>query len=418
MKTVSLILVSPLLLCGQSAHVSPNEFPWRAKLDIKETSGYAAVRINREFYERTAANFDDLRIFGPSGAEISCLLRDLHPARPDPSVQTQLLDLVRTRKGQLQFILDFGIAPPIHNRIVFDTPDPDFRRPVLIESSLDRTTWDLVRTAAILRFQQDGQSLESLRIDYADSARRYLRITIDSWKDPKSLISVKAQRTASPNAEDWEHLASATPEVSSLNDRKSTRFEFSYPFAYLSEVRLVIVSPGQEFFRSAVFSQSAGGQTWTSSGSHILYRVPGAEELAIRAQSVNTTHLRIDVFDADNQPLEITTIHLQAPAREIVFPLSGAGSYTFYLGLAGAAAPRYDLENILDRGTGISPIAVAVPSWESNPSYVPPAERPKPFTERFPWLLPSVVVLAVAAMGAAAYRLLRSAGGPSTGKQA
>ncbi len=239
MKTVSLILVSPLLLCGQSAHVSPNEFPWRAKLDIKETSGYAAVRINREFYERTAANFDDLRIFGPSGAEISCLLRDLHPASPDPSVQTQLLDLVRTRKGQLQFILDFGIAPPIHNRIVFDTPDPDFRRPVLIESSLDRTTWDLVRTAAILRFQQDGQSLESLRIDYADSARRYLRITIDSWKDPKSLTSVQAQRTPSPNAEDWENLASATPEVSSLNDRKSTRFEFSYPFAYLSEVRLV-----------------------------------------------------------------------------------------------------------------------------------------------------------------------------------
>ncbi len=407
-----LTLAFPLLLCAQSAHVSPNEFPWRARLDIKETSGYAAVRINRSFYASTAANFADLRLFGPSGAEISHLLRDLHPARPNPSLQSQLLDLVRTPKGQLQFILDFGIAPPIHNRIVFDIADPGFRRPVLIESSLDRTTWDTVRTAAILRFQQDGQRLESLHIDYPDSARRYLRVTIDSWNDPKSFTSVQAQRTPSPNAEDWEDLASATPQASALSDRRSTRFEFSFPFGYLSEARLVIASPNKEFYRSAAFSHSGGGKTWRSAGSHILYRVPGAEELAIRAQSVATTHLRLDVFDADSQPIEITTIHLQAPAREIVFPISGAGSYTFYLGLAGAAAPSYDLENILGRGTGVSPIALAVPSWESNPNHIPPAERPKPFTERFPWLLPSVVVLAVAAMGAAAYRLLRSASGP------
>lgn len=409
MKTVSLTLAFPLLLCAQSARVAPDEFPWRSRLEIKDTSGYATVRINRAFYERTAANFADLRLFGPSGTESSYLLRDLHPARPDPSVQTQLLDLVRTPKGQIQFILDFGIAPPIHNRIVFDTADPDFRRPVLIESSLDRTTWDLVRTAAILRFQQDGQRLESLRVDYPDSARRYLRITVDSWKDPKSLVSIQAQRSPSPNAEDWEHLASTTPRSTPLGDRKSTRFEFAFPFGSLSETRLVIASPTREFYRSAALSHSGGGKTWTTSGSHILYRVPGAEELAIRAQSVDTTHLRLDVFDADSQPIEISTIHLQAPAREIVFPISGAGSYTFYLGLSGAAAPGYDLEDILVRGAGISPIALAVPSWESNPAYVPPAERPKPFTERFPWLLPSVVVLAVAAMGAAAHRLMRSA---------
>jgi hypothetical protein len=413
MKTASLFLAVPLLLCAQSAHVSPNEFPWRASLDVKETSGYAAVRINRGFYERTAAGFADLRLFGPAGTESSYLLRELHPARPDPAVQSELLDLVRTSMGQLQFVLDFGIAPPIHNRIVLDTAEPDFRRPVLIESSLDRTTWDLVRTAAILRFQQDGQSLESLHIDYPDSARRYLRVTVDSWKDPKSLISAKAQRTASPNAEDWESLASATPEVSQLSDPKSTRFEFSYPFGLLNETRLVIATPSKEFYRSAAVSHSGGGQTWASSGSRVLYRVPGAEELAIRAQSVNTAHIRLDVFDADSQPIEITTIHLQAPAREIVFPISGAGSYTFYLGLAGAAAPSYDLESILDRGTGIRPISLTVPSWESNPAYIPPSERPKPFTERFPWLLPAVVVLAVAAMGAAAYRLLRSAGSPN-----
>jgi hypothetical protein len=408
MKTASLFLAVPILLCAQSAHVSPNEFPWRASLDVKETSGYVSVRINRAFYERTEASYADLRLFGPTGTESSYLLRDLHPARPDPSVQSQLIDRVRTPKGQLQFVLDFGIAPPIHNRIVFDTADPDFRRAVLIESSLDRTTWDLVRTAAILRFQQDGQRLESLHIDYPDSARRYLRVTIDSWQDPKTLISVKVQRTASPNAEDWEDLASATPEVSRLTDQNATRFDLSYHFGLLRETRLLIATPSKEFYRSAAVSHSGGGQAWASSGSRVLYRVPGAEELAIRAQSVNTAHIRLDVFDADSQPIEITSVQLQAPAREIVFPISGAGAYTFYLGLAGAAAPRYDLESILDRGTGIRPISLAAPSWESNPAYIPPSERPKPFTERFPWLLPAVVVLAVAAMGAAAYRLIKS----------
>jgi hypothetical protein len=413
MKTLSLAAILALPVLAQSAHVSSNEFPWRASVDVKETSGYASVRLNRAFYEKSASNFDDIRVFGPSGVEISCLLRDLHPAHPVASIQTRMLDFVQTPKGQLQFILDFGVAPPLHNRVAFTTPDSDFRRAVLIESSLDLSTWDIVRTAAILRFQQDDQRLESLRIDYPDSARRYLRVTIDSWKDPHSLTSVIAQRSASPNAEDWEHLASATPAVSPLPVRKSSRFDFSFPFGHLSDIRLVLDSPSTGFYRSASLAASGAGDTWVYSGHHIFYRVPGAEELTLRARSINVSHLRLDVHDADNQPIEIKSIHLQIPAREIVFPAIGSGRYTFYLGLAGVPPPRYDLEEVLARGAGISPIAIAAPVWESNPTYVPPAQRPIPFTERFPWLLPSVVVLAVAALGAAAYRLIKS---PATDK--
>ena len=121
MKKLSLAAIIGLPLLAQSAHLSPREFPWRARIDVKESSGYAAVRIDRSFYERTAANFADLRLFGPSGIEVSSLLRDIHPAAPAASVRSQILDLVTTSKGQLQFILDFGVSPPLHNRLVFAT---------------------------------------------------------------------------------------------------------------------------------------------------------------------------------------------------------------------------------------------------------------------------------------------------------
>lgn len=413
MKTVSLVAVLSLRLLAQPVHLSPDQFPWRAGFNVKEAGGYATVRLSKSFYEKTSANFADLRLFGPSSVETPWLLRNLHPARPDPAIATQSLDQVHTAKDQFQLILDFGVAPPIHNRLVFDVPGADFRHPVLIESSLDRQEWDDVRTAAILRFEQDGKRLESLAVDYADTSRRYLRITIGNWKDRKLTASARAQRTESTNAEDWEHLGSAGVRTTLLPDQKSTRFEFEYPYGQLEDVRLVAQTTSKEFHRSATLSYSADGKSWISAGSYVLYRVPGAEELAIRALRLNGLHVRLEIFNADDQPLDITAVQLFVPAREAIFPINESGTYAFHLGLPRAVAPNYDLEKVLSRAAAVTPLALPTPAWEDNPDYVPPEERPKPFTERFPWLLPLVVTLAIALMGAAAYRLIKSPGRPS-----
>jgi len=394
-------------LFAQSSHLAPREFPWRAQVEVKDSSGYGSVRINRSFYDHTAANFADLRLFGPSAMEISSLLRDIHPALPATSIETHMLDLVRTPKGHLQFVLDFGVAPPFHNRVVFATPEPDFRNTVLIESSLDRAAWDAVRTAAIMRFQQDGERLESLSIDYPDSSRRYLRITVEAWKDRPLFTAVTAQCSASPNSEDWELLATASVAATPLPSQKSTRYDFAFPFGWMNDITLTIASPAKEFYRSAELSWSADGTAWASTHGNVIYRVPGAEELTIRARTVNASHLRLTIHDSDSQPVAIQSITLRAPAREIVFPIAGAGVYSLYLGVAGAPQPSYDLAEILSRGSAVLPIVHSTPRWEQNPAYVAPARRPKPFTERFPWLLPLVVAVAVLGMGAAAWRLLQ-----------
>ena len=408
MKIARLAPFLALPLLAQPVHLAPDQFPWRASFTVKESGGYAVIRLTKPFYEKTFANFADLRLFGPSNVETPWLLRNLYPARPDPAIATQPLDQVHTAKGQFQIILDFGVAPPIHNRLLFDLPGDDFRHPILIESSLDRQDWDTVRTAAILRFMQDGKRLESLTVDYPDSARRYLRITVGNWTDRKLAPSIHAQRTESPNAGDWEPLGSAGVNTTPLPDQKSTRIEFEYPYGALEDVRLVVQTPSKEFHRSAALSYSPDNKSWTYAGSHILYRVPGAEELSLRASRLNGLHVRLDIFNGDDQPLDITAVHLSVPAREAVFPINDAGAYAFHLGLPRAAAPNYDLEKVLARAATVTPVALPAPAWESNPAYIPPEERPKPFTERFPWLLPAVVALAIALMGAAAYRLIRS----------
>jgi hypothetical protein len=409
MKIASLATVFCLPLLAQPVHLSPDQFPWRAAFEVNEGSGYATMRLGRPFYEKTAASFSDLRLFGPANVETPWLLRDLYPARPDSAIPTQALDQVHTPKGQFQLILDFGVAPPLHNRLVFNVPGDDFRHPVLIESSLDRREWDEVRTAAILRFAQDGKRLESLAVDYPDSTRRYLRITIGDWKDRELTASVRAQRAESPNAGDWERLGSAGVKAAPLAGQKSTRFEFEYPYGYLDGVRLVVQTPSKEFYRSAALSFSADGKSWTPAGGHVLYRVPGAEELSIRTPRLNGLHVRLEVFNADDQPLDVKAVDLYVPAREVVFPINGAGSYAFHLGIPRAATPNYDLEKVLARAAAVTPVALPAPAWESNPAYIPPEQRPKPFTERFPWLLPAVVALAIAILGAAAYRLIKSA---------
>lgn len=412
MKRISLMLLLAVAALGQNLKrdgtLTPKDFAYRTALEVAEPADYASVRLDRQFYERTAGQFRDLRIFGPGGKAVPWVMRDMHAFTPREPLRPRILDRVRTPEGALRFVVDFGRSVPVHNRLVIETTETNFRSRARLESSDDRQEWSFVRDAAFLRFDQDGHRLESLAIDYPDSTRQYLRLTVENWPRPEALTAVVSELDPI-NTEDWEPLAAVAPRVSTLKDRRATQLDMEFPFRWLSDVRFTLESVSKDFSRSVELSHSADGKFWSSQYNFAIYRVPGAEQLSLRARTVSTQHVRLVIFNRDDAPLAVSKVRLDAPARQIVFPASSPGRYALYLGRDGAPTPEYDLPAILSRRNRVDPIRLAASEWERNPEYVAPVPPPKPFSERFPYVLPGVMGVAVAGMGYAALRLIRKA---------
>lgn len=388
--------------------LSPKDFEYRATLEVAQPADYASVRLDRRFYERTSGQFRDLRIFGPDGKAVPWVVRDTRAFVPRQPLRPRILDRTRTPDGALQFVVDFGRSVPVHNRLVIETTETNFRSRVRLESSGDRRQWNFVRDAALLRFDQNGRRLESLAVDYADSTRQYLRVTVENWPRPEALTGVVSELDPI-NVEDWEPLAAVVPRASVLKDQSATRLDMEFPFRWLNDARLTLESDSSEFSRSVALAHSTDGTSWSFQYDCVIYRVAGAEQLSLRARTVATQHVRFTIFNRDDAPVAVSKVRLDVPARQIVFPAASSGRYTFYLGREVAQSPEYDLPAVLSRRNRVDPVHLAAPAWERNPEYVAPMPPPKPFSERFPYVLPGVLGVAVAGMGYAAFKLMRKA---------
>ncbi len=93
--------------------------------------------------------------------------------------------------------------------------------------------------------------------------------------------------------------------------------------------------------------------------------------------------------DNRNAPLQLEQVTYSAAARQIVFaPSAGTNSFNLYIGNPKARQPGYDFARNLPEQLDPAPTRVVVGRALSNPAYTP---VPPPLTERWPWLIYTVL---------------------------
>lgn len=398
------------LLAQPPAPLEPKDLRWRAPLEVAAPVEYALVEVRQPMYARTDARFQDLRIFGPDGAPVAWMWHATPLSRsiPGPDLKGELLDRVLTPGGALRFVVPAGRQRGMHSALFLDTDEETFQRDVTVETGNDLTNWSLAARGTILRLRVDGQLLESLRVSYPQSTQRYLRVTVAGWAERARLTRVEVQ-TGQTIKEEWTTLGSAERPRREAMEGRVSRWNASFEYGWLERARLTIETPSERFARRVEVRTSANGENWTGAGEGMLYRAGESERLHLELTGIYPRHLRIETRDGDNTPLELGALALEAPVRWIVFPARTAGRYWLYLGRADAVMPDYDLPAVVSRAGPLEFVTHAAGDWQSNPDYVAPPEPEKPVSERIPWLLPGVLGVAVLAMGAAAWRLLRKA---------
>lgn len=420
MRSAAAFLLIPALFA--QAPVEPKDLRWRAEAHLAQPAEFAVIEVRREIYARSESEFNDLRIYGPDGAELGWHLEPLARRQSEERSQFisfgELRDVVQTPAGALRFTITVTAPLTPHHAIQLQIHEKydEFQRRILVETSQDGRTWDAAARGGIFRSRSSYQNFSVTRIGYPPATRRFMRVTVDDWTDPAALTGVEVFGNRAPQVE-WDTLGRverperlSEEDLASTGPRKAALWEVRFDYPFLESARVSVETETPRFARNVSVQTSADGQYWADSGSALLYRVLESEHLTIPASRLHPRRVRLRSVPGADAPLEIGAVRLEAPVRRILFPARTAGRYTFHLGRPDTRIPDYDLPAVLARSGTLEPAPVALGEWIANPDYVPPPEPEKPVSERFPWLLPSVLALAVVGMGSAAWQLLRKAG--------
>ena len=123
---------------------------------------------------------------------------------------------------------------------------------------------------------------------------------------------------------------------------------------------------------------------------------------------MTASRLRLVVTDYRNPPLELRAATVRAAAREVVFaaPARAVSGLRLYYGNPKAEPPGYDFARNLPATLVPSPARLSLGSRSENPDYRP---EPKPFTERWPWVIYVILGAICLALGVLIISLARTA---------
>lgn len=402
MKRLSFPLLTATLLF---AGFTPEEWLYRQRVTV--ATPVTRVALDRGYYTGTAASFADVRVVR-DGSEAPYLLVTGNAKRQSVNVPVRVVNK-ESRGGKLFATLEFEKQREPHNEVTLEVSREDFRSLVTIEASDDGVQWASVRqTAYIFNYRTDsGQAAEHTTIRYPDSRRRLLRLAISGWPDPSQFLGATVRRDSSAEASRSEIWSAANPAGETKNRTTCTVLDTGTK-APRDTARLTPAAGRETFHRSVTVEQSMDGKSWGWLGAGAIFRVPGEESLTVTFPETQAPIQRLCVFQGDDVPVVIERVQIFGVDREVRFRSEAGGTYWLYYGSLKASAPEYDLAKTAGEEFHRSAQAGSLGAREANPDYRAPPEPVKPWTERFPGLLYTVMGVAVVGIGWMALRLLRT----------
>jgi len=190
--------------------------------------------------------------------------------------------------------------------------------------------------------------------------------------------------------------------------QRTTNVEVDLGTPGLPSHRLTISVPDVNFWREVTLQTSTDRENWSTimRGAKIYASEFTGKSLNITYPETTSRYLLLVIHDEDSPPLTVQEVKVWGLWRRLVFVADPQQSYKLYYGNADAQQPTYDIEQVF-------PYLVTeeLPEAELGPqttnSYF--VEEKPPLSERFPWLLPTVVAVAAVLVALLLFRIFRQA---------
>jgi len=402
-----LIVIALALAPGLAwADFKLSDWQYRKKIPVRAGAAISALYVDRQVFAKSREDLADLRIVRWT-EEVPYAITQMAGTGEVREAPAEVLDRVAT-SGSVQFVVGLLGETARHSRITLSTSETNFRKKVKIEASPDRKNWSLLRKEAyIFDFTYEAQHASIRWIEYPVSTRRYLRVTVEGWKDPAVLTGATVSLADERPAVRQTVQEFAMPTAVEDTTAKAAAYVLDFGEDGIPKDQLRIeISGSSMFHRAADVEVSNDTQRWTPLSRGVIYRIPDEQSLWLTMPDTRQRYLRVRIFHGDDKPLTVRSITAESLLRRVTFPTVVGSEYWIYYGNTNAQMPVYDLPKVL------APSALTAPTInagveEINPAYVAPAGPVKPFSDRYPQLLYAILALAVLAIGYATVRFLQ-----------
>jgi hypothetical protein len=429
-RPLSLLLLLAALSATTFATDLPSAWrPWRYSRAIigvpAELRDPVNLHLPWDVFIHSEDHGVDFRILDESGREIPFFLGSSQGGEPRmvvrpsqilersfaPGQFTQLVIRVTDRPPLDEshgVTLDQLQAEPWFNTYRISTPENDFMYWVETAVSDDAHEWRIVDARSpISRFRKHQlEGNQTVQIEgYSNQRFLRLRIFSDDHQFPVDNVEVLSQ--------DSKSNPGRTPipgvlRQDSSADPTESRWSADLGTSNLPVSEVVFSTPQLEFYRAVRVSTSEDGQEWNYRCSGELYRFRQdqnlKEALRIVFPEVFARFWRIEIVNANDQPLANIHIELTGLPRGLTFPLEPGHSYRLLYGNQKAASTQYDFVRVFGRPEKKVLLLAQLGPEELTSNYT----DPRPFTERHPNLLWFALAIAVVFLGYAALRALRA----------
>lgn len=412
-----------LAAIGAVAYAADLPSAWRSWRYSRAIAGYSlgagspvTILLPWELFSRSNSHGADFRIIDEHGQEIAYFLA---VAKGELKTETRPSQIMERSFVPGQFtqivvrITDKQLgAEPWFNTYRLITPETDFMDWVETAVSDDAHKWRIIDAKSpISRFRKHGLDGNQTVQFEGYSNQRFLRLRI---MNPDSQFPVNGVEVLYRNLfEPPRSLfpAAFSPEKSPDTLQSSWRTDLSTPNLPVSELDFAISQ--SEFFRAVRVSTSEEGKEWSFRAAGEIYRFQQSgklrESLRIDFPETFARFWRVDIVNGNDRPLADVHLEIRGLERRVTFRAEPGSTYRLLYGNDRALPAQYDFARIFDPSDKRVLPQAQLGSEEPTSNYA----DPRPYTERHPNLLWLVVGVAVALLGYAALRALRTPGSPS-----
>ncbi|MBZ5609170.1 MAG: DUF3999 domain-containing protein [Acidobacteriia bacterium] len=413
MKKPASSLLTGALCCALllKADFQPSRWKYRRSLPAGATAQMVVLDVDRGTYINSQAGLADLRVVRGQD-EVAYVLEKMHGSHQREEVSSRVLDQGVSSLGNLELTVEVGEGRR-HNGVRLATPRTNFRQRVGIATSDDGRRWTRARDDGyIFDFSQDNRRVSVLYVSYPVSSRRYVRVTVYGWNNPKAVTNcwVTVEGNEAP-AHDIMASLKAEPQQDTKTQSSVYTWNLGVARIPYDELSLEVGTPA--FERAAVVETSRDGKDWSALGTGVLSRFPKEQSQKLDFPESREQYLRLRIYNRDDRPLAVKAATLSVIRTRVKFKPAGGGSYWLYYGNAEAHAPVYDLRDLLAREVPSPETTITAGLEERNPNYREKPPSPKPWSEQHPGILYITLALAVVGLGTVTVRFLRKAGAES-----
>ena len=402
--------------CAQAARAPESLTAWRYFKEVPVPATplpLLSITLDRDTLGEARTDLADLRLYDGARREIPYTLRIRRQIESQTISRAQAFN--RAVEGGTALIsCDLGEEPPEHNEVEVSTAGDNFRRLADVEGSSDGEHWSTLVSGAILfRFSSGGRSAEQQAIAYPASRFRYLRVRVnrDSQVDRAApeIIALQVQHSTHLKGEMVAYPGAIEgPDADRLNARPAIIWRIDLG-ARVPLERLTISVRDRAYSRPFLLESAddpAAPQQLASGDVTRSEETPQAHP-EINFSEHFARRLKLTITDDRNPPLSIAAVTAFGAMRQVVFETgaAGTGPLRLYYGNPQAGAPHYDLNARIPSDGSARARRITARDRQDNPNFQPPQ---RPLSERSPWLVYLVLVIATIVLAGILLNLART----------